>query len=319
MPRYAPYFQGGLRSWGAWPLALTALLAAAPADGSAQRAGAAYVDAGAGTLTVKLVVDHGFSHPCAGPVEGRCDGGVDGEKFAGTIHRELGGATRLDQVMSTGKSAVGGEDASTADGAPPNAIEQMQKEVEKCEGDMQCITAVGTRMAGGMGGAGDASPMSVAMRRFRSWTPQDDGSRDCFSGTASVRESYDSRTWDVHEGGGEWVSGHWTVIGSTAFPTSPARFTTYCGFQLVVDTQGDTYDLEVDPNPEVDVRSTFGSGSEDTERLWHGTPGNIVIRGQKLPPAGGPLSGSLRLPGYVLLADGSRADAVFTWSFELDR
>jgi hypothetical protein len=46
---------------------------------------------------------------------------------------------------------------------------------------------------------------------------------------------------------------------------------------------------------------------------------NIVVRGQALPPSGTTLTGTTRVPGYYQMEDGSKVDAVVTWTFKPGR
>lgn len=277
---------------------------------AAQSPGSRFANPAPGMLTLKLVIDGHFDRPCSLPSDGRCSGGFPGEKFQGTVHREVSGSTYLDVVSTLGQNPLGG----TA--GPPNEIEEMQKAVEACKGDQQCVMAVGMKMAGGMGGKGAASPMAIAMNRYATWTTHGQLGRNCFSGgRAEVRESYTQVSMDVHEGGGGLVTGHWTVQGAGAVP-APGSIGELCNSQVVIDTKGGTYDLLLELNPELELRTSGDRGPDTrTERVLTELPGRLLVNDQKLGPTGNVLTGTARFPAFFSMADGSSADAVVTWTF----
>jgi hypothetical protein len=225
------------------------------------------------------------------------------------VHREVKGSTYLDVVATLGQNPLGG----TA--GPPNEIAEMQKAVEACKGNQQCVMAVGMKMAGGMGGKGAASPMAIAMNRYASWTTIGQLGRNCFTGgTAAVRESYTQVSMDVHEGGGGLVTGHWAVQGSGSVPAA-GSIGELCNSQVVIDTKGGTYDLLLDLNPELELRTSGDRGPETgTERVAPGAA-RLLVNDQKLPGDGKVLSGSAHFPAFYQMVDGSKADAVVTWTF----
>jgi hypothetical protein len=276
---------------------------------AAQSPGSRFANPAPGTLTLKLVIDGHFDQPCSLPSDGRCSGGFPGEKFQGSVHREVKGSTYLDVVATLGQNPLGG----TA--GPPNEIAEMQKAVEACKGNQQCVMAVGMKMAGGMGGKGAASPMAMAMNRYASWTTNGQLGRNCFTGgTAAVRESYTQISMDVKEGGGGLVTGHWTVQGSGSVPAA-GSIGELCNSQVVIDTKGGTYDLLLDLNPELELRTSGDRGPETrTERVAPGAA-RLLVNDQKLPGDGKVLSGSAHLPAFFEMVDGSKADAVVTWTF----
>lgn len=291
-------------------IALTAALILSAGGAVAQSPGSRFASPAPGTLKLKLVIDGQFDQPCSLPSDGHCEGGAPGEKFQGTVHREVSGSTYLDVVSTAGQNPLGG----TA--GPPNEIEEMQKAVEACKGDQQCLMAVGMKMAGGMGGKGAASPMAIAMNRYATWTTHGQLGRNCFSGgRALVRESYTQVALDPQEGHVELATGHWTVEGSGSVPAA-GSIGELCNSQVVIDTKGGTYDLLLELNPELELRTSGDRGPETrTERLLEGATQKLLVNDQKLPATGMVLSGSARFPKFFPMADGSKADAVVTWTF----
>ncbi len=279
-----------------------------------------------GTLTVKLVIDGHFERPTG--IRGRWTGypGAKGEKFEGTVHREISGSTYLDLVTT------GDQNPYAEASGPPNQLEAMQKEVEKCKGDQQCLIAVGMKMAGGMGGRGSASPYAAAITRFVKWTTNPQRGRNCFKGSAVVRESYTLTSLVAGEGRGGLATGTWTVTGKREIPAPgdeiDSDFDVLCGSELIVDTQGVTYGLKLYLSPELELRDTFDKDKPEVrrEKLLTETmgDGSFVIRDQRrsapgIPTAKTPLSGTARIPGLLTMEDGSKADAVVTWTFTPDR
>jgi hypothetical protein len=292
------------------PIALAAALILSASGAAAQSPGSRFANPAPGTLTLKLVIDGHFDQPCSFPSDGRCDGGAPGEKFQGTVHREVNGSTYLDVVSTAGQNPLGG----TA--GPPNEIEEMQKAVEACKGDQQCVMAVGMKMAGGMGGKGAASPMAIALNRYATWTTHGQLGRNCFSdGRAAVRESYTQVSLDPHEGHVDLATGHWTVEGSGAVPDA-GSIGELCNSQVVIDTKAGTYDLLLELDPELELRTSGDRSPETrTERLLSGATGKLLVNDQKLGTSGTVISGSARFPAFFSMADGSKADAVVTWTF----
>jgi hypothetical protein len=301
---------GAARHVQSFCAALAAVLILSASGAAAQSPGSRFANPAPGTLTLKLVIDGHFSQPCSLPSDGRCSGGFPGEKFEGTVHREVSGSTYLDVVSTVGQNPLGG----TA--GPPNEIEEMQKTVEACKGDQQCLMAVGMKMAGGMGGKGAASPMAMAMNRYATWTTHGQLGRNCFTGgTAAVRESYTQVSMDVQEGGGGLVTGHWTVQGSGSVPAA-GSIGELCNSQVVIDTKGGTYDLLLELNPELELRTSGDRGPETrTERVARAGAQKLLVNDQKLPADGKVLSGSARFPAFFEMVDGSKADAVVAWTF----
>jgi hypothetical protein len=289
---------------------VAAALILSASGAAAQSPGSRFANPAPGTLTLELVIDGHFDHPCSLPSDGRCDGGAPGERFQGSVHREVKGSTYLDVMANLGQNPLGG----TA--GPPNEIEQMQKAVEACKGDQQCVMAVGMKMAGGMGGKGAASPMAIALNRYASWTTHGQLGRNCFSnGRAAVRESYTQVSLDPHEGYVGLATGHWTVEGSDAVPAA-GSIGELCNSQVVVDTKGGTYDLLLELNPELELRTSGDRGPETrTERVLAGATKKLLVNDQKLGTNGMVLSGTAQLPAFFPMADGSKANAVVTWTF----
>jgi hypothetical protein len=291
-------------------IAVAAALILSASGAAAQSPGSWFANPAPGTLKLELVIDGHFSQPCSLPSHGHCSGGFPGEKLEGTVHREVKGSTYLDVVATVGQNPLGG----TA--GPPNQIEEMQKAVEACKGDQQCVMAVGMKMAGGMGGKGADSPMAMAMNRYATWTTIGQLGRNCFTrGTAAVRESYTQVSMDVQEGGGGLATGHWTVQGSGSVPAA-GSIGELCNSQVVIDTKAGTYDLLMDLNPELELRTSGDRSPETrTERVARAGAEKLLVNDQKLPPDGKVLSGSSRFPAFFEMADGSKADAVVTWMF----
>ncbi len=273
-----------------------------------------------GTLTVKLVIDGHFKRPTG--FRGRYDGnpGPEGTMFEGTVHREISGSTYLDVVTA------GAANPFDEPSGPPNQMEAMQKEVEKCNGDQQCIMAVGMKMVNAMGGPGSNAQMGAALTRYVEWTTHGKVGRNCFKGSAVVRESYTLISFETGEGrGGLTAPKTWTVTGKREIPT-PGRedIGLLCGSEVVVDTQGVLYSLTLYLNPELELLDTF---NEDKPGVRHEkllSVGPVVIRNQRrsapgMPTASTPLSGTARVPGLLTMEDGSKADAVVTWTFTVGR
>ncbi len=290
--------------------AVAAALILSASGAAAQSPGSRFANPAPGMLTLRLVIDGHFDQPCSLPSAGRCDGGAPGEKFQGTVHREVSGSTYLDVMANLGQNPLGG----TA--GPPNEIEEMQKAVEACKGDQQCVMTVGMKMAGGMGGKGAASPMAMAMNRYATWTTNGQLGRNCFSdGRAAVRESYTQVSLDPHEGHVGLATGHWTVQGSGSVPAA-GSIGELCNSQVVIDTKGGTYDLLLDLDPELELRTSGDRSPETrTERVARAGAQKLLVNDQKLPADGEVLSGSARFPAFFEMADGSKADAVVTWTF----
>jgi hypothetical protein len=120
---------------------------------------------------------------------------------------------------------------------------------------------------------------------------------------------------DAHEGGGGLATGGWTVQGSDAVPAA-GSIGELCNSQFVVDTKAGTYDLSLELNPELELRTSGDRGPETrTERVLAGATQKLLITDQKLGTAGTMLSGTARFPAFFPMVDGSRADAVVTWTF----
>ena len=120
---------------------------------------------------------------------------------------------------------------------------------------------------------------------------------------------------DPHEGHVGLATGHWTVQGSGAVPEA-GSIGELCNSQVVIDTKGGTYDLLLELNPELELRTSGDRGPETrTERLLAGAAERLLVNDQKLGTTGTVLSGSARFPAFFPMADGSKADAVVTWTF----
>src|SRR5690606_452582 len=117
-------------------IAVTAALSLSAGGAAALSPGSRFANPAPGTLKLKLMIDGQFDQPCSLPEDGRCEGGVPGEEFQGTVHREVSGSTYLDVVYTGGGNPLGG----TA--GPPNEFAEMQKAVDACNGDQQCVIAV---------------------------------------------------------------------------------------------------------------------------------------------------------------------------------
>src|SRR5690606_27600872 len=143
---------------------------------AAQVPGSRFAHPAPGTLKMKLVIEGQFDQPCSLPENGRCEGGFPGEKFQGTVHREVSGSTYLDVVYTGGGNPLGG----TA--GPPNEFQEIQKAVDACNGDQQCVIAVMMKRAGRTGGEGAPSPVESALGRYAIWTTHGQLGRNCFSG-----------------------------------------------------------------------------------------------------------------------------------------
>jgi hypothetical protein len=271
---------------------------------AAQAVDSRFAEPAPGTLTVKIVIDGHFEHP----------GKYPGEKFEGTVHREVSGSTYLDMVtVGPGAPFPAGEPGKvyavgSDQPAPRNAVQDAAAAIEKCNGDQQCMMAIAMQMTGGPAGSTPAF-----MNQYVSWTTFGEEGRGCFDGTALIRESYKKVSLDAYEGGGGLATLTWTVNGEGQVPL-PGSFVDLCGSQVLLDTQAGTYGLRLELNPELEVRSTAPNEAEPrTVRVVSG--GSMMIRLQKVPAEGTTLAGSARFPGVFTMQDGSKVDATVTWTF----
>lgn len=270
---------------------------------AAQTTDPRFADPEPGTLTVKLVIDGHFEH----------SGKYPGEKFEGTVHREVSGSTYLDRVtVGPGAPFPPGEPgklyaAGSDEAAPPNALQDAAAAIEECNGDQQCMLAIAMQMTGGPAGSTPAF-----MNQYVNWTTFGQEGRGCFDGTALIRESYEQVSLDSYEGGGGLATMTWTVTGEGQVPL-PGSFADLCGSQVLLDAQRGTYGLRLELNPELEVRSTAPNHTEPSTVLV--VSGSMIIRLQKVPAEGTTLAGSARFPGAFTMQDGSKVDATVTWTF----